>query len=134
MKVFISPIKIKGRLSSPFGMRIHPITKEKKFHNGVDIGIPTGTDIFSISKGEVKNVYTNEKGGKQIIILHSNGWKSGYAHLNKIFVHIGDKVLKGGKIAESGNTGQSTGSHLHFTLRNKKNVFENPETYITFLT
>ncbi len=121
-------IKSVIKISSPFGNRVHPVTKEVKFHNGIDIVIPSGTEIFSPLDGVVTAVYSNTAGGNQLAIKHTN-YSTGYAHLTKSLVKIGDKVTKGQKIAISGNTGQSTGAHLHFVLKDKAGNYLDPAKF-----
>ena len=100
------------------GTRINPITKKEIFHNGIGLPVPVGTNIKSLMSGIVESIYFNDAGGNQVIIKHDNGYRTGYSHLFKALVRKGDKVKKGNLIALSGNTGKSTGPHLHFTLTN----------------
>jgi len=116
---YIFPFIGNFKVGSGFGYRIHPITKLKAFHNGVDIGMPIGTSIVSPSAGKVVYVGKNDIGGNQLKI-HHEGISTGYAHLDKILVKVGDAVTTGQVVAKSGNTGRSTGPHLHFTVRKNK--------------
>lgn len=86
-------------------------------HTGVDFEVPVGTDVHAAADGEVVTAGAGGQYGKQIVIRHSNGLYSQYAHLSKISVAKGDKVSEGDVIAMSGNTGNSTGPHLHFEIR-----------------
>ncbi len=118
---FIMPTR--GRLSSRYGMR------GGRMHYGIDIAAPTGTAIKAADGGKV--VYAGWKGsyGYMVEIDHENGYKTRYAHCSKIEVKVGDRVYKGQIIARVGNTGRSTGSHLHFeVLKNGVNV--NPSGYV----
>ena len=108
---------VKGRITTPFGPRIHPITGAEQLHNGIDIAVPIGTDVLAPADGVVKSVYSTTAGGRQIVLEH-DGWMTGYAHLSQQLVSIGDHVAQGQVIAKSGNTGTSTGPHLHFTMTN----------------
>lgn len=138
---FESPVRGPGRLGSPFGLRVHPITKKKTKHEGIDIAAPVGTPVVAIEKGIVVASIDRKKGfGKLIIVEHvgqdphdgnSQGFKllSYYAHLSKINVKTGDRVEKDQKIGEVGSTGFSTGPHLHFAIKTKGR-FVNPEKYI----
>lgn len=108
---------VQGRLTSKYGNRVHPITGEYKFHNGIDLAAPVGTPIVSIASGTVKKTWYDNLNGNAISILHDNGYTSGYAHLHSIDVTPGQKVTKGQKIGTVGNTGASTGAHLHLTIR-----------------
>jgi len=112
-----------GRLTSKFGMRIHPISQEFRMHDGVDIAAAKGTDIQNVIDGKV--TFAGVKGGygKTVIIEHSDGRESLYAHCDQIYVQKGDQIQAGDKIAEVGSTGVSTGNHLHFEFReNGKSV------------
>lgn len=125
LKGWIKPVL--GKITSGFGSRIHPVSKKKKFHNGIDLAIPSGTKITAPMDGVVAEVYSNSQGGNQLIIRHSNGYITGYAHLNRSLVKKGDRVLRGDTIALSGNSGKSTGPHLHFTMKDATGVFIDPE-------
>ncbi len=128
---FINPVE--GRITSKFGKRIHPITGVlQSEHNGVDIAVSWGTPIICPANGKVLKSYSNATGGNQLIIEHDNGWRTGYAHLQRAVLPIGTKVEQGTVIAYSGNTGKSTGAHLHFTLTDPQGVKQNPEDYFTF--
>ena len=106
-------------ITSPYGMRKHPVTGNYKLHNGVDLRAKTGTPIYSPANGVVRWVGWTDGGGNQISVNHENkGIRTGYAHLSKILVKKGDVVRRGQKIGLTGNTGRSTGPHLHFTTRN----------------
>ncbi len=106
----------KGPYTSPFGMRVHPITHTYTMHKGLDIANDIGTKVVAAGSGVV--VYAKEMSsfGNLVIIDHGYGYKSLYAHNNKIVVKKGQHVEKGQKISEMGNTGRSTGSHLHFEI------------------
>jgi len=127
MNKFRKPVP--GRLTSPFGNRINPVTDEKQFHNGVDLAAPIGTPVLCPAAGKVTNVYTNDIGGLQLIITHANGWRTGYAHLSKVNVKEGATVKDGQIVALTGDTGRGTGPHLHFTLTNSANTKVNPIDY-----
>jgi murein DD-endopeptidase MepM/ murein hydrolase activator NlpD len=125
------PLKGNFRVSSKFGYRVHPVTgAQGSFHNGTDFAAPTGTPIYAPADGTVSNVYTHDKGGKTVIIEHDNGYRTGYAHLHTYSVKKGDKVKRGQKFAEVGNTGASTGPHLHFTVRYKGDL-QDPEKVLS---
>ena len=105
------------RVSSKFGYRIHPVTKQKSFHAGLDLPARHGTPIYAPASGVV--VYAKEKGayGNFLLITHSYGFKTAYGHLSRYAVKSGDYVIKGQKIAYVGSTGRSTGPHLHYEIR-----------------
>lgn len=105
-----------GQITSYFGYRIHPITKRRSLHDGLDFGADRGTPIKAAGSGVVTFAGTNGGYGKTIVISHGYGYKSVYAHNKSNLVAVGDKVEKGQKIAEVGNTGRSTGPHLHFEV------------------
>ena len=111
------PIK-GGKISSKFGSRIDPLTRKTgDFHNGVDIVASVGTPILSTFDGEVIKASNSDKSGNFIIILHGKGYESRYAHCDKLLKKVGDKVKKGEMIAKTGQTGATTGPHLHFGVR-----------------
>lgn len=111
-----------GRLTSRYGWRINPITKKRHFHNGIDIANSPGTKIKAAMDGKVLKISYNHIYGKYVIIRHDNGYQTFYGHLIKVTVEKGKTVLQGEKIGEMGNTGQSTGNHLHFS------IYKNGET------
>ena len=82
--------------------------------------------------GELSNAYSNAAGGKQMIVEHVNGYKTGYAHLSEFRKQTGDRMAAGTVIALSGNTGNTTGPHLHFTLTGKDGVKMDPEKKFHF--
>ncbi len=111
------------RVSSPFGVRIHPITRVRKKHNGVDLAAGHGTPIYAIYDGVVTRASRYSGYGKCVDIKHKNGYASRYGHLSRMVVRLGSKVRKGQLIAYSGATGAATGPHLHLELaRNNVNV------------
>lgn len=114
---FIFPVESKI-ITSSYGIKVHAITKEEKLHTGIDIGAPKGADIIASEDGTVVYVddYISGGYGKFLIIEHENGFKTLYAHCKSIVVESGDVVKQGQKIATVGNTGQSTGPHLHFEV------------------
>ena len=118
-----------GRLTSGYGYRTHPISGVKTFHNGIDIAAPTGTGVYAYASGTVISVSQNNTLGKYIAIDHGNGLVTRYLHLSKFNVNKGDKVGTGDRIGSVGNTGYSTGSHLHFEVL-KNGSYQNPWNYI----
>ncbi len=105
---------IEGKLTCPFGTRIHPVTKKRNFHNGIDIACPIGTPICAPGNGRVEKILSNDIGGVQMIISVRNE-RYGFAHLSECLLPEGTSFLLGEKIALSGNSGRTTGPHLHFT-------------------
>lgn len=120
------------RISSRFTKkRWHPILKRYRAHHGIDYAVDIGTHIKAAYSGKV--IFAGRKGGygKTVIIKHTAGYKTLYAHLNKYHVSVGQKVKTGQYIADSGNTGRSTGPHLHFGL-SENNRWINPALKIIF--
>lgn len=128
---FIRPVP--GRITSPFGTRMHPIFKRKIFHSGVDIGAPYGTSIKAANSGRVIFVGWYSGYGKVVIIDHGkiNGIPTTtlYAHMSVTKVSKGAHVAKGTIVGKVGTTGYSTGPHLHFEVRQKGNPV-NPLKFI----
>lgn len=118
-----------GWYSSNFGWRIDPFTGKNAFHEGVDFMADVGTPVHAAGGGIVVYCDVYAGYGTMIDIDHGNGLVSRYAHISKAFVKVGDVVLKGQKIAEVGNTGRSTGSHLHFEVRHQ-GAAQNPQHYL----
>lgn len=107
-----------GYITSYFGYRSDPFTGQTKYHNGVDIAVNTGTNVYSCGAGKIYYAGYDEGGyGYFIMVDHGNGLVSLYAHLSKIKVSTGQTVSKGQVIGLSGSTGRSTGPHLHVELR-----------------
>lgn len=103
-----------GKLSSTWGYRMHPVIGEVRFHEGVDISNKTGTPVYATADGVVSKAQTENGWGKVINIDHTDNYMTLYAHLSSIKVKLGDVVSKGQIIGLMGNTGMSTGSHLHY--------------------
>ncbi len=105
-----------GYLNSTFGFRIDPIDKVKRFHQGQDITIKTGTPIYAPADGTIKRAYYAGGFGNHIKIKHDSGYTTLFAHLSKINVKHGQKVKRGDVIGLTGNTGRSTAPHLHYEI------------------
>lgn len=106
---------------SGFGYRIHPVYKVKKFHQGVDFPARVGTAIQASGDGVVAEAGWHSGYGQCVRINHGYGYETWYAHMNKINVHAGEKLKKGQKIGEVGDTGLSTAPHLHYEVHYKGN-------------
>lgn len=106
-----------GWYSSNFGWRIDPFTGWNAFHEGMDFMASEGTAITSAAGGVVVYAGLHPQYGNMIEIDHGNGLITRYAHASKLIAKVGDVVLRGQKISEVGNTGRSTGTHLHFEVR-----------------
>lgn len=118
------------RTSSSYGVRRHPINKAaRKHHNGIDLAAPIGATIRSIASGHV--IFADRFGGygNLIVIKHADGLTSSYGHCNTTSVRVGQRVLAGDVIGTVGNTGHSTGPHLHFEIR-INGAPQNPELYL----
>lgn len=116
----IQPISIDDfrRISDYFGHRRDPFNGEMRMHRGMDFTGPVGTEIYATGDGKVKEAEFNSFGyGNQVVIDHGFGYKTIYAHLRKIDVEVGDEVKRGQVIGTLGNTGRSTGPHLHYEVR-----------------
>jgi len=124
-EMFMYPIHSRY-ITSHYGMRKDPISGALAFHTGIDFRANTGTTVMAALDGVVSAVNENWLYGKYIIITHDNGYKTLYGHLNSYSVKQGDRVAVGKKIGETGNTGYSTGPHLHFTIYDKNNKLVNP--------
>ena len=116
-------------ISSYFGNRLHPISKEYKMHTGIDVETPRKTPLVAAQTGTVIFANWFAGYGKAIIIDHGGGYATLYGHLDVISVDVGQVVKKGENIALSGNTGYSTGPHLHFEVR-MNGDYVDPLTYV----
>lgn len=128
---FTWPCPSYTRISSPYGWRMHPTLGVNKFHNGVDMAAPKGTDILAAYSGEVVASAYNSTMGNYVMMNHGNGVYTIYMHASKLCVSEGDIILEGEKIAEVGSTGRSTGPHLHFGVR-KDGQYVNPMDYLDY--
>ncbi len=113
-RLFILPAR--GRLSSRFGMRSDPFTGVSRFHNGLDLAGPVGTPVLAAMSGRVSMVGFNPNYGRYVIISHAEGFQTLYGHLDAFQVRKGARVKQGELIGTMGNSGYSTGSHLHFAI------------------
>ena len=111
-----SPIE-KYYITSSYGYRKDPYTKRRAFHKGIDLGAAWGSDILATASGEISFVGNYGSYGKSVFIDHGNGIQTRYAHLSKIFVKKGETVDLGNIIGKIGNTGRSTGKHLHYEIK-----------------
>lgn len=112
----VSNKKLK-RIASGFGRRIDPIYKTPKMHAGLDFTAPIGTEIYATGNGTVQEAgFSSDGYGMKVVINHGYGYQTLYAHCSKILVKRGQKVIRGQKIALVGNTGKSTGPHLHYEV------------------
>jgi len=106
---------------SPYGWRIHPITGKRKFHHGVDVAAPEGTHLTAPADGIVEHKGTGGSGGNTLIIKHADNLFTVYYHMSKpSHLRKGDRVERGKHIGFIGNTGASTGAHLHWEVRKSR--------------
>lgn len=126
----IQPVSNKDlkKTASGYGVRIDPIYKTTKFHEGMDFSANIGTPIYATGNGTVTKAGWQSGYGRVVIINHGYGYETLYAHMNKINVRVGQKVTRGEVIGEVGNTGKSTGPHLHYEVHVKGRVV-NPVNY-----
>ena len=125
---FIWPT-IQGRISSPFGWRVHPILGGNKFHSGIDIAVPSGSPVYATADGKVLLAGWVNGYGNTVVIDHGGSITSLYAHNSVLKITAGKTVKKGAVIALVGSTGNSTGPHLHFEIR-KNGTAQDPFNYI----
>ena len=118
-----------ARISSGFGMRFHPVLGYTRMHKGVDFAVPVGTPVMAAGSGTVKFAGPANGYGNFMLINHGNGYSTAYGHLSRFAagIHDGSRVHQGQVVAYSGNTGLTTGPHLHYEVR-INNVQVNPQT------
>lgn len=121
----VTPAEAKGTLAQPltsikptsgFGFRVDPLGRGQMMHTGQDFAIACGTDVFASAAGTVTESGPNSYHGNRVVVDHGNGLKTTYNHLSGVLVKAGEAVERGGLIAKSGSTGNSTGCHLHFEV------------------
>lgn len=115
-----------NKISSNFGDRVHPITKKRKPHNGVDIAVPTGTHLYSAVDGTVILARYSESAGNWVKVRTESGWTIVMMHMDSLTVSEGQTVKRGDHLGYSGNTGNSTGPHLHLEVRDPNDKAINP--------
>ena len=118
-------------ITSYFGWRLHPVTGEWRFHDGVDFGYDAGTPIYALRKGTV--AYASEYGGygNCVIINLAGGLHTLYAHCSSLAVCSGEEVAEGATIAYVGSTGVSTGPHLHLTVWTDQDGYLDPLEWLS---
>ncbi|HOX19058.1 MAG TPA: M23 family metallopeptidase, partial [Spirochaetales bacterium] len=107
---------VSGRISSRYGYRPSPFTGVRQFHNGIDIVAAKGTRAGAAMDGRVADAGFNTVYGNYVILSHADGYQTWYAHLDKILVTKGQYLYQGAAVGLVGNTGVSTGTHLHFSV------------------
>ncbi len=107
----------RGWITSYFGKRTSPFSGRRVMHEGLDIAANTGTPVFATADGVVARVSYSPSYGKSVVIDHGYGYRTIFGHNSKILVKAGDRIRRGDRVALVGNTGRSTGPHLHYELR-----------------
>ena len=126
-EVFINPLD--GIITSSCGSRIYPVLNKTELHDGIDIGVPENTDVVAVKSGKVIEVRTSKTLGNLLKFETEDGYVVTYAHLNKALMEVGDEVEQGQVVAKSGNTGLSTGPHLHYGIQ-KDGMLLDPMQYV----
>lgn len=116
-------------LTSGFGMRVNPVTGHTAMHHGIDLAAPLGTEVYAVRDGKVSATGVDSLLGQYIILDHDGGLQTVYGHLSLRLVRLNERVESGMIIGHVGSTGQSTGPHLHFEVRDHGKA-ENPESLI----
>lgn len=120
---------VQGKITSPFGYRIHPILKTKELHTGMDIAAKSGTTVVAANGGTVIKSGWNNSYGNLLMIDHGGSIVTLYAHNSSLLVRVGDVVSKGQAVSKVGSTGMSTGPHLHFEVR-VNGKYKNPMDWL----
>ena len=120
----ILPVRKPLRVSSGFGLRIHPVSRVRHFHTGIDIPKSEGTPVYATANGVVIGKGYNTGYGEYIEVQHAGNFRSFYSHLSNVLVNVGDTVYIAEQVAHVGNTGISTGSHLHYEIRKGEYVLD----------
>lgn len=111
------PLTGRPTITSGYGRRIHPTTGNNSVHKAVDFSVPVGTTVYSPAAGTVAAVWTDDNCGRAVRIAHTGGFETLYCHLSQQLVSPGDNVGAGCVIGKSGNTGRTTGPHLHYGIK-----------------
>lgn len=123
-------LPLDGRITSEFGPRESPVPGATEDHKGIDIEAKVDTPIYSKFPVKVISIFKTSTGGNQLIVEHNDGWRSGYAHLNRYGnIRVGETYNKGTLLAYTGNTGNVSGPHLHYTLTDKQGNKVDPLKY-----
>jgi murein DD-endopeptidase MepM/ murein hydrolase activator NlpD len=116
-------------VTSDFGVRLDPYTAERMMHRGLDIATPPGQPVYAPSDATVVFAGDENGYGKVVVLDHGNGVNTRYGHLSTIEVKTGDRVKQGARVGAVGNTGRSTGPHLHYEVRVNGKA-ENPRKFL----
>jgi len=120
---------VEGVITSACGERTNPVLGQQENHNGVDIAVAEGTEVIAVKSGKVTEVRNSATYGKLLKYETTDGYTVMYAHLSKVLVKEGEEIVQGQKVAESGNTGLSTGPHLHYSLWKGKTLLDPMEFF-----
>lgn len=115
-RLFTRPVQ-NGRVSSHFGFRKGPFDGRPQFHGGVDFAAPAGTEVVAAREGRVADVGYDPQYGRYVLLQHEEGYESFYGHLGEVPVRLNDRLSSGTIVGYVGNSGRSTGPHLHFEIR-----------------
>ena len=130
----IYPVSVvEAKRTSRYGQRLDPFTKTRRFHEGDDFSGKIGVTVIATADGIVKNSRKYGSFGNYFEIDHGNGYVTAYGHLSKRKVKKGEKIVRGQKIGEIGNTGRSTAPHLHYEVQ-YKNKHTNPNKFYFDIT
>lgn len=121
-ELFIKPVA--GRITSRMGFRLDPFTRMRAYHAGIDIAAKTGTPVAAAQQGRVTFAGYRGNYGKTVILSHPDGYSTLYAHLDRISVKRGQAVGRGRQVGTVGNTGRSTGPHLHFEVHQYRKLLD----------
>lgn len=124
-------LPVEAPITSSFGLRTHPADGTESFHYGVDLGAASGEKIKCVANGQVESVTSDAEYGNHILVRHSDTIVTLYAHCSEILPEVGDQITKGQVIATVGATGNTTGPHLHFEIRDE-NTWLDPAEFLTF--
>lgn len=111
-------------MTSPFGYRTHPVFGFRSFHRGVDFRSPRGANVFAAAAGTVTEIGRDGVLGVYVVLEHAGGYRTTYAHLSEVTVTLKDELLSGSILGKVGNTGISTGPHLHFEIAQGDSVYD----------
>lgn len=122
---------MQGIITSSCGSRENPILHKEELHDGLDIAVAEGTAVLAVKSGTVTEVRTSATYGKLLKFMTEDGYEIMYAHLSEVLTEKGERVKQGQIVARSGNTGLSTGPHLHYGIYKEGNLLD-PMEFITF--
>ena len=111
---WLSPVE--GIITSACGERMNPVLGKQEYHNGLDIAVAEGTEVVAVKSGRVTEVRNSATYGKVLKYKTADGYEVMYAHLSAVLVKMGEEIRQGQVVAKSGNTGLSTGPHLHYSV------------------